>query len=193
MPNATLTREEVVYAIDSNVQPRLTVEAPAEVLIETHDARGGRLRRPEDVEATAPDYRDEFPRTNPATGPIAIAGAKPGDSIVIDVLDIELDDRGYILAKPNFGVLQDFIEQPVARMCSVADGHVEVCGIRLPLAPNDRRARGRTERRATRHGLCRFIWRKHGLQPDRGRKPRATPGSGRRRPALRRRRARNDG
>jgi amidase len=120
---------------DRNAPPRLTIIPPAEVLIETHDARGGRLRRPEDVETTAPDYRDQFPRTNPATGPIAIKGAGPGDSIVVDVLGIELDKCGYILAKPNFGVLQNFLDRPVARMCSIADGHVEVCGIRLPLRP----------------------------------------------------------
>ena len=134
--NATLlTRDEVSYAIDSSAPPRLTVDTPAVVIVETHDARGGRLRRPEDVETTAPDYRDRFPRTNPATGPIAIAGAAPGDSIVVDVLNIELDDSGYILAKPNFGVLQNFLERPIARMCSIADGHVEVCGIRLRLRP----------------------------------------------------------
>jgi len=130
-----LTRDEVVYAIDKDVPPRLTVVGPTEVLIETRDARGGRLRRPEDVVSTAPDYRDKFPRTNPATGPIAIAGAKPGDTIVVDVIDIELDDRGYILAKPNFGVLQDFLEHPVARMCTIKSGHVDVCGIKLPLRP----------------------------------------------------------
>jgi amidase len=130
-----LTRDEVGYAIDRNVPPRLTVDAPAEVVIETHDARGGNLRRPEDVEITAPDYRDRFPRTNPVTGPIAVTGAEPGDTVVVEVLDIDLDDRGYILAKPNFGVLRDFLVRPVARMCEVADGHVEVCGIRLPLRP----------------------------------------------------------
>jgi len=130
-----LTRDEVVYAIDRSAPPRLRVEAPAEILVETHDARGGRLRRPEDVETTAPDYRDRFPRTNPATGPIAIVGAAPGDSIVVDVLDIELDEQGYILAKPDFGVLRSFLERPVARMCSVADGQVEVCGVRMPLRP----------------------------------------------------------
>lgn len=130
-----LTREEVVYAIDKSLPPRLTVEAPAEVTIETHDARGGRLKRPEDVETTAPDYRDRFPRANPATGPIAVAGAEPGDTLVVDVLGIELDPLGYILSKPNFGVLQNFLERPVARMCPVEDGHVEVCGIKLEVRP----------------------------------------------------------
>lgn len=130
-----LTRDKVVYAIDRNVPPRLTVDPPAEIAIETHDARGGRLRRPEDVETTAPDYGDRFPQTNPATGPIAINGAEPGDTLVVDVLGLELDDRGYILAKPNFGVLRDFLQRPVARMCEIADGHVEVCGIKLPLRP----------------------------------------------------------
>ena len=41
-----LTADEVVYAIDASLKPRLTVAAPAEVVIDTLDARGGRLRRP---------------------------------------------------------------------------------------------------------------------------------------------------
>ena len=77
MTTATLSADDVVYAIDKNVPPRLRVSAPAEVTIATLDARAGRLTRPEEVESTAPDYRDRFPRANPATGPIFVEGAEP--------------------------------------------------------------------------------------------------------------------
>ena len=50
-----LTRDVVVYAIDASLPPRLTVTAPTEVVVETHDARGGRLRQPDDVVTTAPN------------------------------------------------------------------------------------------------------------------------------------------
>src|SRR5690349_9514139 len=97
--------DEVVYAIDPDTPPRLTLSPPAELIIETLDARAGRLRRPEDAETTAPDYRDRFPRANPATGPIAVEGAEPGDAITAEILAIDLDERGYTLLKPAFGVI----------------------------------------------------------------------------------------
>ena len=113
--------------------------------------------------------------------------------IVIDVLDIDLDERGYILAKPDFGVLRDFIERPVARMCSVADGHVEVCGIRLPVRPmiGVLATAPSGEPRGTAYVGS------YGGNMDCNLiavgSPRAAAGSGRRRLALRRRRARDDG
>ena len=130
-----LAADEVVYAVDRSLPARMTVKAPAEVTVATLDARAGRLRRPEDVESTAPDYRDRYPRANPATGPIAIEGAMPGDTLTAEILAIDLDDRGYTLVKPGFGVLPDLVERPVARICEVRDGAVHFGGLRLPIRP----------------------------------------------------------
>jgi amidase len=130
-----LSADKLVYAIDASAAPRLTLSAPAEILIETLDARGGRLRRPEDVESTAPDYRDRFPKTNPVTGPIAIEGAEPGDIITAEILNIELGDRGYTLVKPGFGLIPDMVERPVARIGSIIDGILHFGDLRLPVRP----------------------------------------------------------
>ena len=86
----TLSADDVVYAIDKAVPPRLRLAAPATVTIATLDARAGRLTRPDQVEATAPDYRDRFPKANPATGPIFVEGAEPGDVLTAEILRIEL-------------------------------------------------------------------------------------------------------
>jgi amidase len=130
-----LAADEVVFAFDASLKPKLTIATPAEVIIETLDARGGRLRRPEDVETTAPNYGDRFPKTNPATGPIAIEGAEPGDVISAEILGIELRDSGYTLVKPGFGVIPDMVDRPVARICRVEGGILHFGALRLPIRP----------------------------------------------------------
>ena len=130
-----LSADDVVYAIDRAVPPRLRLAAPATVTIATLDARAGRLTRPEEVEATAPDYRDRFPRANPATGPIFVDDAEPGDVLSAEILAIDLDARGYCLVKPRFGVIADMVERPVARFAEVRDGAIDFAGVRLPLRP----------------------------------------------------------
>ena len=74
-----LDRSELAFAIDPDAPPRLVVQAPCEVMVETHDARSGKVKRPEDEALTAPVFTDRYPKTNPATGPIRIEGAAPGD------------------------------------------------------------------------------------------------------------------
>jgi amidase len=130
-----LSASEACYIIDASAPPRLILEPPAEVVIQTLDARAGRLRRAEDVEATAPDYRDRFPKTNPATGPIFVAGAEPGDTLTVEIIDIQLDAQGYTLVKPGFGVIPGMVERPVARICPVIDGKLRFGDLRLPIRP----------------------------------------------------------
>ena len=67
LPLHFLDRSELAYAIDPAAPPRLTVIPPCEVMIETHNSRSGKLKRPEDEEPTRPTFADRFPRTNPAT------------------------------------------------------------------------------------------------------------------------------
>ena len=131
----TLSADDVVYAIDKAVPPRLRLAAPAEVTVATLDARAGRLTEPSQVEATAPDYRDRFPKANPATGPIFVEGAEPGDALAVEILRIDLGPRGYSLVKPGFGVIADMVERPVARFAEVRDGAIDFAGVRLPLRP----------------------------------------------------------
>lgn len=130
-----LSRERVVHAIDPAAAPLLEVEAPCELIVETHDARSGRLRRPEDVVTTAPDFSQRFPRTNPATGPIRVLGAEPGDVLTVEVLDIRLDSYGFVMVKPDMGLVRGLVNAPVAKVCPVADGLIHFGDLRLPVRP----------------------------------------------------------
>jgi amidase len=138
MPGATLHqlgRERISYKIDAGDPPLLEIKPVAEVMVETHDARTGRLKRAEDVMLSAPDFRDAYPKTNPATGPIRVIGAEPGDALAIDVLGIELDDYGFLLVKPDFGLVRNLVNAPIAKILKVRDGVVEFDNLRFPVRP----------------------------------------------------------
>ena len=67
---------------DCALPPALTVEPGTEVEVSPLDASGGQLDR----SSTAADLlRLDFARVNPVVGPIAIAGAMPGDAIKVTV------------------------------------------------------------------------------------------------------------
>jgi acetamidase/formamidase len=47
--------------------------------------------------------------TNPVTGPIYIQGAEPGDSLIIEILDIQLPNKGKVSIIPGFGSLEGWL------------------------------------------------------------------------------------
>src|SRR6185436_9458396 len=65
----------------------------------TVDAFGGVIRKPGDTMALVKG-------DNPLTGPFAIAGAEPGDTLVVKFLDLEVDStQGVGALAPGFGAL----------------------------------------------------------------------------------------
>jgi amidase len=54
---------------------------------------------------------------NPATGPVSVRGAEPGDSLVIEILDIKPGPQGVATIIPGYGQLIDVVESPIPRYC----------------------------------------------------------------------------
>lgn len=61
-------------------------------------------------------------RINPATGPLYIEGARPGDILKIEILDIKLDSQGVMTTAPDHGALGQIIDQEKTRIISILDG-----------------------------------------------------------------------
>jgi amidase len=135
LPIHFLDRSQLAYAIDPAAAPRLTITPPCEVMIETHNSRSGKLKRPEDEEPTRPTFADRFPKTNPATGPVRVIGADPGDALVVEILRIDLDDLGYVMVKPDAGLVQGLVNATLTKMLPVIDGQVHFDALRLPIRP----------------------------------------------------------
>lgn len=131
-----LSRDELVYRFDKDHTPRLRLAPPFDAMIETHDARSGWLIEPEDVHTTAPDLSSPYPLTNPATGPIYVEGAEPGDSIVVDIVSIDVASFGFLIVRPEWGILRGLVNRATAKILPVVGGQIDFGHVRLPLRPN---------------------------------------------------------
>lgn len=76
----------------------------------------------------------DWERTNPATGPVYIDGAEPGDVIAVDILDISVDDHGVASTIEGLGPLWPRCEKRTRRI-EIRDGYACFKDIRFPIRP----------------------------------------------------------
>ena len=126
-----LSRDQVVWAFGPDLEPALEVEPGETVVFETNDCFTGQIRSEDDLVTEI-----DFERVNSATGPVAVKGAEPGDSLVAEILDVRPDEVGFATLIPGFGQLIDQVRSPVTRLFRVADGWIEMGErVRFPARP----------------------------------------------------------
>lgn len=110
--------------ISPDREPIETVEPNEQFTVETYDYVGDVLDEDTPLEDVwGSDTLAE--NINPVTGPIAVDGADPGDVLAIDIVDIDLPDRGVINIFPDFGGL----EASVFNLAEPSDPHTTFCDI----------------------------------------------------------------
>lgn len=114
-----IDNDRVVYQLDNRAEPVATIASGETVRIRTHDCFHGQLLPP----GTTLDEVD-FGHLNPATGPLFVEGARPGDTLKIEILDIELDPLGCTEIDQTFGVLRDRVDSPAIRRAEVSGGGI---------------------------------------------------------------------
>jgi amidase len=126
-----IARDEIIWAFGPDLEPVLEVEPGATVTFETNDCFTGQITS-EDHLVTEID----FARVNSATGPIAVKGAEPGDSLVAEIVDVRPIEVGFACLIPGFGQLIDQVQAPVTRLFRVEDGWIQMNEhVRFPARP----------------------------------------------------------
>jgi amidase len=124
-------RDSVIWAFGPDLDPVVEVEPGAVVRLETNDCFTGQIRSEDDL-VTGID----FERINSATGPVAVKGAEPGDSLVAELLEVTPIEWGVATIIPGYGQLHEQVRSPVTKIFQVRDGMVEMDErIRFPLRP----------------------------------------------------------
>ncbi len=126
----TISTSQHIYAFAPNLRPVETIELGETVRFDAIDALGGQVRTETDILAGL-----DFNRVNPATGPVYVAGTAPGDTLIVRILAIDMDDQGAIVTGPGLGVLGDEIENHTTRILPVRDGQVHFGDLALPARP----------------------------------------------------------
>ena len=120
---------------DRDHAPALEVEDGASVEFDTTDASGGQL----DASSTAADLETiDFARVNPVSGPVFVRGARPGDVLEVEVLELGMTGWGWTAIIPGFGLLADQFPAPWLKHWDLTPGAEVVSfadGIEVPIAP----------------------------------------------------------
>ncbi len=126
-----ISREHHVWAFGPSMEPVVTVDPGAVLRLELNDCFHGQVTSEDDL-FTALDLE----RVNAATGPIAVRGAEPGDSLVVELLEISPGPRGAAMVIPGFGQLAAKVPGPVTRIFRVEDGVIHMNDrVRFPIRP----------------------------------------------------------
>lgn len=123
-----ISRERVIFEMNRHNPPAARCQSGDTVIFETQDCFSGEVRTPEDTVSHI-----DFDRVNPATGPLFVEGAEPGDTLKVTIEQITLDDQGAAVASPGLGAFGTQIQQEETVIGKVSkDGTTTFNNIELP-------------------------------------------------------------
>jgi amidase len=119
---------QFIYAFSKDNAPVATAKSGDTIVFHTLDCYGN----------AAPGCTLPLPKDggNPATGPLFIENAIPGDTLQVEILDIEVAEEGLMRSGPNKGVLghrftEEFVKRiPIENGVAIFDGNLH-----LPIDP----------------------------------------------------------
>ena len=112
-------RSKVIYSFSPQHKPVEHVKLGESVLLETEDALGGQVKTEED----SLDELD-WSRVDGATGPVFVEDTEPGDTLVVEILDIKVEEEGVIVTVPKYGILGGKRFDPSTKIVKISKGHI---------------------------------------------------------------------
>ncbi|MBN1834840.1 MAG: acetamidase/formamidase family protein [Spirochaetales bacterium] len=112
-----ISREQVIFQFSPENRPIATVRPGEVVAVETDDCFRSQIKSEKDLITEV-----DFSKVNPATGPIAVEGAEPGDILVVDIQRIEVGTVGFMVAIPGEGAFGERLTEAATRVVPVRDG-----------------------------------------------------------------------
>ncbi|WP_232688856.1 acetamidase/formamidase family protein [Halobacterium zhouii] len=133
MERTTISHEDAcIHEFSPDLEAADTVEDGASLTFETIDSLDGEIQTEDQVLESVPDD------VNPASGPVAVEGATPGDVLEVEIEEVRVnEDRGRVVTTPGFGLLQDHddIEHPHTRITDVEGDSITFGDLEIDIQP----------------------------------------------------------
>ncbi|GAB4473990.1 MAG: acetamidase/formamidase family protein [Anaerolineales bacterium] len=127
----TIDRKKVFFAFAPELNPVVRVQQGEDVLMETHDCFEGQIQKTTDLVDSL-----DWDHVNPATGPVYIEGAMPGDVLRVELLEVKIGDQASMVTVPGEGALGDVItEMETAILPRQGNYMVFKDKLRIPIQP----------------------------------------------------------
>ena len=135
MTTHRLDSQQVHYEWNNAIPARLTIEPGDTVIFSTRDAADGFYSR----QSTHEDVMKRVFKGHPLTGPVRVNGARPGDVLVVEILDMKAAAPfGWTQIRPGRGLLPETdFAKPFLQLWDVTDGKAARMDTRVavPLHP----------------------------------------------------------
>jgi acetamidase/formamidase len=129
-----LPDEQVHFTWDAGNEPRVVVDSGDTVVVWTRDVADNQIAPDSDTSVIA---GLDWDRVYPLNGPIGVAGAAPGDTLAIEILDIRTQGWGWTAVLPGLGLLPEDFPDPYLRVFDISNGRFAYMreDVAIPLAP----------------------------------------------------------
>ena len=114
-----ISREYVQDSLDKSVAPAAVCDSGETVVFQTRDCYDDSVTC---EERPLGDRRDAL--GNPATGPLYIHGARPGDILKVEILKIELRSWGVMCSSFSYGAFAGRFPDPKAVIFEISDNKI---------------------------------------------------------------------
>ena len=117
MAAPTVTKDQSVLRMSHAAAPVARMAAGASIRLETADCFSDQVAGPDDVGRGI-----DWDTVNPATGPVYVEGAAPGDVLAVRIEEMEVADHGVMCTGGGWGVLGDRIDKLNWRFLTISGG-----------------------------------------------------------------------
>lgn len=108
-----------VNSMDKENAPVEKVKSGDTIVFVTKDCFGGQIQTEDQVMAGL-----DWSQINPATGPVYVEDAREGDVLKVQILDIEIADKGVMIDGGGEGVMGKMIDEATTKILPIKDGKV---------------------------------------------------------------------
>ena len=129
-----LPDERVHFTWDDAHEPVLEIDSGDTVVVWTREVSDGQITPESDTSVIAELNGD---RVYPLNGPIAVSGAKAGDTLAVEILDIRTQGWGWAAILPGFGLLPEDFPDAYLKIFDISNGDFAYLGdkVAIPLTP----------------------------------------------------------
>lgn len=126
-----LTTEKSIFSFDKKNTPAVTVASGTTLEIETMDCFSNQLRNPSDTLDNL-----DWDRVNPATGPIFVEGAEPGDALKVTIEKIVVNEKGVVACMEDEGTVGHMLCGTHIRITPIEQGMLKFNDdVQIPIKP----------------------------------------------------------
>ena len=131
-----ITRDQPSCTYDPSFQPLAHIHSGEEIVVETHCCSRESVTR--SISTSADRFYTDlgYIRGMSLSGPIAVQEAQVGDILRVDILDVQVAERGWTMALQDHGVIGNRIQTGESRIVPIRDEKFNfIDRVHLPIRP----------------------------------------------------------